>query len=458
MTASHDTLHRAAHKYGTKILSDGLGREAVMSLTGLSTNAARRLINLLKRAGVPEGAPTQEETTAAPQAAVSEVVTTDEHNDSLTVECPKTRISSPEELLARAKIDLQVWEIERVTVRAWEMGSVPRVTGSDKEGWNRPDATPIITPLFAMKISLKRRTQAMALRQVQDDVLSEIRSASPSVPLILRPARRAAHGQLLYIGAHDVHIGKFADPRETTQAYTCEIAGALAEASLERLLSEAAPHGIDRILFPVGHDLVHVDGNGNMTTGGTPQDTDGRYRPMRRFAYELMVRMIRRCAEIAPVDVEGVPGNHGRETDLGIAELLEARFHNDANISVRASLTPRPYYVYGTTLLGLTHGDRIKAASLPLIMAEEMPLAWAATTHREWLLGHYHKKMTLQMMTSEDEYRGVRVRHLPSISALDYYHAAAGYSNVRAMEAYRYDVHEGYAGHHSVPVRALGVQ
>ena len=33
---------------------------------------------------------------------MSEVVTTDEHNDSLTVECPKTRISSPEELLARA--------------------------------------------------------------------------------------------------------------------------------------------------------------------------------------------------------------------------------------------------------------------------------------------------------------------------------------------------------------------
>ena len=73
MTASHDTLHRAAHKYGTKILSDGLGREAVMSLTGLSTNAARRLINLLKRAGVPEGAPTQEETTAAPQAPVTQL-------------------------------------------------------------------------------------------------------------------------------------------------------------------------------------------------------------------------------------------------------------------------------------------------------------------------------------------------------------------------------------------------
>lgn len=454
-------------KFGQRIRDEGLGRPAVCQLTGLGEWRAKRLIELAVGQQTPEqararmGQHARRTPLPAPAAPpltpeTAERVTTDEQGDTCTVECPKGRISTPEELLARAGIDQRVWKVERVTLNNYEMGSTPRLTGSTTEGWKRETNDVNVTPLFSIKVWLTRRNDVLELDQMREDMLAEIRAASP-VPT-KAPRRQRGASQLLYMGAHDIHAGKYSAPEETGEVYHVAEATDLAMRSTARLMQEASPHGIERILLPVGHDLTHVDSSANTTTRGTPQDMDGRFRVMRRYAYELMVRMILQALELAPVEVEAVPGNHGRESDLAIAERLEARFWNNPHVTVRASLHPRPYYTYGTNLLGLTHGDGPKAAALPLIMAKEMPQAWAETTHREWLLGHFHKKMTLAMQVIEDEYQAVRVRHLPSISALDYYHVASGYSNVRAMEAYRYDRAEGYSGHHSIPVSALGIR
>lgn len=453
-------LSALLEKYGQRIRDNHMGRIEVMRLTGLGDSAAKRLLKLVdaEMPGRSAVAGTRkvhhseyaEGATESAPAPGAERISVDQQGDGMTVECPKGRISTPEELLQRAGIDERVWKVDRVQLNNWEMGSAPRRTGNDKDGWSRESNEPNVTPLFSIKLWLSRRTDVLDLLQMKEDALAEIRAASPA-PLQAPP--RSERGQLLYLGAHDVHVGAFADASETRQAYTIEQATTLARTSIARLLDEAGRHGIGRILLPVGHDLTHVDSSANMTTRGTPQDMDGRYRSMRRYAYELMVRLIEHGLEYAPVDVEAVPGNHGRETDLAIAERLEARFHNHPHVTVRVNLHPRPYYVYGTNLLGLTHGDGVKGKDLPLVMADEMPQAWATTTHREWLLGHYHKKQTMQVITTEDEYRAVRVRHLPSIKALDYYHAAAGYSNLRAMEAYRYDLEDGYCGHHSVTVK-----
>lgn len=447
-------------KHGDTIRSQGLGRADIQRLTGLGESAARRLLALSH--GLPTGkrfVSRPAEGDAAPPepepAPERQTLRSDLGRETGTVESGKeARLPTPEELLTRAGVDLTVWEIDRAVVTKWDMGSVPRRTGSDQDGWERRSNTPIATELYSVKVFLKRRKDTLSIRQFKEDALAEIRAAAAG-RVQQAPTPRVASGasQLLYVGAHDLHVGKFASVHETREGYTSERAVALALASLDRLLEQAAPHGIARIVLPVGHDLAHFESGAGATTAGTPQDTDGRYRLMRRTAYELMVRMIERAAEVAPVDVVGVPGNHGYDTDLGIAERLEARFHSHAHIKVQAPLTPRSYYEYGTTLLGLTHGDRIKHATLPLVMADEMREAWARTTHREWLLGHLHAKQTYQYVQSEAEHRSVRVRVLPSISATDYWHAVCGYANLRAMEAYRYDLADGYVGHHSAAVR-----
>ncbi|PIG96870.1 phosphohydrolase [Deinococcus sp. UR1] len=476
-------------KYGSTIKADGWGRNRVMQETGLGESAARRLIALsngqqtgkrfscgsvnagaYRRGPQPaqeapaEAAPDPEPTPepASPAEAAQEPtpaaerITTEEKGDRRTVESDRTTVPDPEELMRRAGVDLTVWEIERSVVSQWQMGSMPRRVGNDVDGWRRESSDAIVTPLYSVKVYLKRRTDTLIIEQFKADALAEIRAAAAPLNAQARPPRRRPSGarQLLYVGAHDIHVGKLALSLETMQQYGTEIATRLATDSLDKLLQEAEPHGIARIVLPVGHDLAHFESGRNATSNGTPQDVDGRFRMMRREAYNLTVRLVQRAAEVAPVDVIGVPGNHGYDTDLAIAERLEARFHDHKHVQVQVPLSPRSYYRYGCTLLGLTHGNDIKMGALPLTMADEMPEAWAQTTDREWLLGHFHAKQTYQLAHAETEHRGVRVRILPSISAVDYWHAVHAYSNVRAMEAYRYDLQDGYAGHHSVRVRS----
>jgi hypothetical protein len=115
----------------------------------------------------------------------------------------------------------------------------------------------------------------------------------------------------------------------------------------------------------------------------------------------------------------------------------------------------RKYVEYGTNLIGFVHGDEIKAASLPLLMAQDNPVAWSRTRVREWHIGHFHARRETRF-TAGDTIGGVSVRVLPSLCSADAWHAMKGYvGNSRAMEAYLWHHERGYTGHFSsnVPVR-----
>jgi hypothetical protein len=94
----------------------------------------------------------------------------------------------------------------------------------------------------------------------------------------------------------------------------------------------------------------------------------------------------------------------------------------------------RKYHRYGDVLLGYTHGDMEPVQSLPLIMADECP-DWSKTRIREWHIGHLHKSKEFAMLTL-DESRGIRVRHLPSLSGPDAWHTAKGYRSLKQADAF----------------------
>ena len=93
-----------------------------------------------------------------------------------------------------------------------------------------------------------------------------------------------------------------------------------------------------------------------------------------------------------------------------------------------------------------THGDNEKPSDMPLIMATEQPEMFAATEFREAHCGHYHKEQV-------NEYRGVKVRFLPSICALDEWHKKMGYQSLRAAQAFIWNHDEGLEGYLQSNVR-----
>ena len=240
----------------------------------------------------------------------------------------------------------------------------------------------------------------------------------------------------------DIHNGLLAWGEECGEDFDSRIARRDVEGVVDEMLSQALMYGIEQIILPVGQDLMHADiqigGKGGATTKGTPQDVDSRAKLMYRNSVGMMVWVIDRCRQHAPVRVVGTPGNHAREREWMLVEQLGAIYAADDAVEVVNPVAPRSYQLYHEVLLGFGHLDREKEIELPSIMAREAAQYWSVSSWREWLGGHQHRiKVT--------EIQGVRIRRGPSITATDSYHVEHGYFHNRCAEGLIYD-HGGFRG------------
>ena len=121
-------------------------------------------------------------------------------------------------------------------------------------------------------------------------------------------------------------------------------------------------------------------------------------------------------------------------------DVISGWYKNDKNVTVDNSLEQRKYFEYGNNMIMFTHGDKEKPAEMPLIMATEQPLMFARCNFREAHCGHLHKEMV-------NEYRGIKVRFIPSICGNDAWHKMMGYEAKRTGQAHIWSKERGYEGY-----------
>lgn len=234
---------------------------------------------------------------------------------------------------------------------------------------------------------------------------------------------------MLEVTFFDAHLGKLSWEDETGESYDTSIAVGRVRGAVLDLLEQASHYrGIEKVLLPLGNDLLQTDGNndGKTTTSGTYVDTDTRYIRTFRAARRLASWAIRECARLAPVQVVIVPGNHDALSCFHLGEVIDAEFSGDPRVTVDNTPRPRKYIRYGTTLLGFAHGHAEPHKRYPLLMPVEAPDLWAATTQREMHVGHFHKSKVTDPVRVDGE-NGVRVRILSSLSGVDAWHARSGF-------------------------------
>lgn len=407
-----------------------------------SVQTARARHGILGGRLVRDGQMEQAEPAAAPSSA-EERLTREGTADTETINSVSTRIRTLDDLLAATGVDLGIWEVERYIVNKWEVGAKIGPAGAER----------IVTePLFQVKATIRRNKAACLLRDIGDRIIADIESRAPSFPRYA-PVRATDDPHLLEFCAMDLHIGKLAWREEVGEDYDMTIAREVFMDALEDLIRKASGFPVDRILMPIGNDLLQIDNLAKTTTGGTPQDTDSRYAKMFQTAEQLMVYALDRLAQIAPVEGVIVPGNHDRQTAFTLGRVLDAWYRNTDRVTIDCSPRLRKYKRYGVNLIGYTHGSEEKAADLPLVMAQEVPDLWAETRHREFHVGHLHKSKETRF-TAGDSFNGVRVRIIPALTASDQWHFSKGYvGEQRAAEAYLWSYANGYAGHFSSSVQ-----
>ena len=244
----------------------------------------------------------------------------------------------------------------------------------------------------------------------------------------------------------DQHFGKLAWKEETNSDYDLKIAADLFNKAGYRLLQKVKGFGIEKIVFPLGSDFLHIDNAQNTTTGGTQQDVDSRLFKIYAMAKKCVIQLVHECLKIAPVEVVYVPGNHDYTVAWYLTDTIDSWFRECEEVTVCQSPQSRKYLEYGVNLIGLCHGDAVKMERLALLIMDENKANLADKLFLEWLTGHYHKKGE-KMFHAGDSFGSVVIKSIPSLCGTDAWHFLHGFVNSRrAAEIMLYDKEDGPCG------------
>lgn len=332
-----------------------------------------------------------------------------------------TTVRTLDDALKKAEVDTSVWEVERWVCNSYEQAAKDD-TGSIE-----------VTPLWQIKVWLRRRSKHETAIEA---VIEALFADQPKLPRRKAPKRKAK-GCLLNLSIPDLHVGK----RPIEGEYPVEDIYAHC---IDTILQRVEGVDLSLIHLPIGSDLLNVDSSHETTTRGTPQRQSESFEQAATRAVRLLVATIERLADVAPVRVTAVRGNHDRDSTFWVATILHHRFMHDDRVTVDApGPGKRVYLRFGSTLLLTYHGDCVKPDQVESLMIRERPTDFAECKYREAHAGHLHKSGKKRLFAG-DTYGSVVLRQLPSLSPTDQWHDDNGYvGSPRFAEAQVYDPEEG---------------
>jgi len=273
--------------------------------------------------------------------------------------------------------------------------------------------------------------------ETREKLIEDLKNFSPKSVKKLRPQAQSEDAIMYQINLPDFHVGRL--PADQTRTLFLTL--------ISELMDRAKNETIERIVLPIGNDFLNTDtvvptprGSGYLaTTAGTAQFDIGDQQDTFKTAWSMLIEAITFLATIAPVYVINVPGNHDKNRSQYLTDVIYAWFHNDDNVFVDNTKDVFKFHQYGSNLNMYHHGDKIKAADFPLIMATEQPQAFADCDFKEVHVGHLHKNM-------QDEYRGIQIKHLPSAAPNSRWEESSGYKHRRAVIGMKFHPTAGMVG------------
>lgn len=353
------------------------------------------------------------------------------------------------QLLGAANVDSETWKVKDHLINKWDVTMKILEDGEwvakTYQNWQ-------------VKARLERDIKFVKER-IAGEVFQEM--TKNYIPPVLHTNLKLKQGvdennNLLEISIFDLHIGKLAWGGETFENYDVKIARSRFMESIEKLLKGASGFKYNRILFPIGNDFFNSDTMENTTTKGTPQDEDLRWQKTFDVGSRLLIDAINLLKQTGvPIDVVVIPGNHDFERSYYLGSVLKAWFNQDSAVNIDNHASPRKYYRFGNVLLGLTHGGEEKEASLPMLMATDVPSKpfWSETKFHEWHLGHIHRKKNvnytvLDKSRSLNEDLGVTIRYLSSLTGTEEWHHKKGFvGSTKAADGFVWNHEFGLVAH-----------
>ena len=249
------------------------------------------------------------------------------------------------------------------------------------------------------------------------------------------------------ISPTDFHWGKYATAMYG-DGYNREVAEQrlfeCTEKVIDQLLKRGRP---EKIILGIGGDGLHIDNQSRGTTRGTPQDVDGNPTELAHTYVDLCRRYISFVAQVCPVQVFVVPGNHDYYTSALLRAALIGWFHKAENVEIVENLSTRQTFLYGKNLITFVHGDDGNVKDYASIIAGESPKMWGKSEQRFIFTGHLHTERELP------QFGNITVYRMPSLAGTDDWHHRKGYKSRKALIGYVLDKEDGVVATEIVPVK-----
>lgn len=250
------------------------------------------------------------------------------------------------------------------------------------------------------------------IKKFRDELIRDL----PSFPKRHFKHEPNKYGVLGVISLPDFHIG-----REEHITYNDAYYNAI-----ESLLQKSSHHILDEIVFVIGNDYFNSDFD-YKTTKGTPQFDYQKWKETWSNGRDILVNSIELLKERkCKINIINIPGNHDGFKQFALGDVIQAYYRNDDQVIVDNSDRLIKAFQYGNILLGFEHGE-FKREEYESILANEFPELWGKSKYREFLCGHLHAEIV-------KEFRGIKLRHLPSLAKESDWEKSQGYKHVRQAQ------------------------
>lgn len=225
----------------------------------------------------------------------------------------------------------------------------------------------------------------------------------------------------------DPHIGMYAWKGDAEEDHDLDKAVALLTNATTRLVA-GAPSAEQALIVLLG-DFYHADNQLNRTMrSGHALDVDSRWAKVFRTGVMTCVSLIQLALQKhKQVHVICEIGNHDDHSALALGVSLDMFFSDEPRVTIDTSAQRFHYYRFGENLIGVHHGDLVKPAALPQLMAADRPEDWGKSRHRVWYTGHIHNQTRYDLA-------GCEVESFRILPPRDAWAQSMGYRGGRSMD------------------------
>ena len=385
----------------------------------------------------------------------------DENNEEITTR--SCDIRTVEQAVEFHKVDLDIWMLAdgtRVshnevtmrtrehTVETVERDDDGRKVGSDK--LKTHGATTFTN--YVVRLVLKRKVPKPA----QDFLVEFLGRFDGKKPPAIKPVKYHTIQDsddcvMVEWDVLDPHMGMLAWAKETGQDWDVNIAYDVIVRATQDIIDRTGNLVVEKVLFPIGNDWLHLDNALMETPKGTPLQADGRFPKIVVRAQEAAIAVVDLWRQVAPVHIPWIPGNHDYSSSFMMARILDAWFRNDPHVTVDCSPAPHKCVTYGPAAIAFTHGHMPKSRDISAVMMSTFREEFGRCKHFEVHTGHNHKLSATRLVAADTLDGGIIYRQIASLAPSDDWHVKSGFHPRPTMaEAFVWHKKSGLYAHHFV--------